>query len=156
LTPPGVRFEWGSFSFDGMVEGMEETLEFFSPEGKPLRANISLTLTAQKILPRDASKDGRNLPARPGHTPLKVARQGDSLQRMAGADGKDGWQGIAAANAIEDPLRMAPGRFVDLNASVRLGASADAGARVALDAGTSADGPNAALGGSASASVSLG
>src|SRR5687768_15538543 len=31
MAPPGVRFEWGTFAFDGMVEGMEESIEFFSP-----------------------------------------------------------------------------------------------------------------------------
>src|SRR6188474_1870041 len=24
LAPPGIRFQWGSFLFDGMVEGLEE------------------------------------------------------------------------------------------------------------------------------------
>ena len=159
LAPPGVRFEWGTFAFDGMVEGMEESIEFFSPEGKPLRATITLTLSAQKILPRDASKDGGNLPARPGHTPLKVAKQGDSLQGMAGASGKDDWQGIASANGIEDPLRMSAGAFVDIHASV--GGSAGVGFEGSIGAslGSSASvsgGLNASLGGSASASLSLG
>jgi len=159
LAPPGVRFEWGTFAFDGMVEGMEESIEFFSPEGKPLRATITLTLSAQKILPRDASKDGANLPATPGHKPLKVARQGDSLQGMAGANGKDDWQGIASANGIEDPLRMSAGAFVDIHASV--GGSGGAGFEgsigASLGASTSVSGSlNASLGGSASASLSLG
>jgi hypothetical protein len=38
---------------------------------------------------------------------------------MAAADGKGGdWQGIAAANKIEDPLRLAPGTPVDLSLGV--------------------------------------
>ena len=44
LVPPPTRFLWGSFIFDGIVEGLEENLEFFSPDGKPLRASIALTL----------------------------------------------------------------------------------------------------------------
>ena len=158
-APPGVRFEWGTFAFDGMVEAMDETIEFFSPEGKPLRANITLTLSAQKILPRNASKGEGNLRARPGHTPLKVAKQGDSLQSMAGASGKSDWQGIAAANGIEDPLRISPGQFVNLNASV--GGSAGVGLDAAIGASLSVGGGvpgglNASLGGNASASLSLG
>src|SRR5256885_14840249 len=43
FVPPGVRFAWGSFLFDGMVDSLEESLEFFSPEGKPLRASVALT-----------------------------------------------------------------------------------------------------------------
>ena len=158
LAPPGVRFEWGTFAFDGMVEAMDESIEFFSPEGKPLRASINLTLSAQKILPRTNDKTG-TLAASRGHTPLKVAKQGDSLQRMAGAGGKSDWQGIASANGIEDPLRMSPGQFVNLNASaggpggVRRDASV--GATLSAAGGVSG-GLNASLGGNASASLSLG
>src|SRR5262249_36974858 len=46
-VPPGVRFLWGSFKFDGLMDSLDETLDFFSPEGKPLRANLSLGLSGQ-------------------------------------------------------------------------------------------------------------
>ncbi len=161
LAPPGVRFEWGTFAFDGMVEAMEETIEFFSPDGKPLRAGISLTLSAQKILPRDNSKDTGNLPARTGHQPLKIAKQGDSLQGMAAGLGKDDWQSIATANGIEDPLRIAPGQFVNLNAgigvSIGSSTSSTSGATVgAMLEGSAGVGLNASLGGASSASLSIG
>jgi len=110
LAPPGVRFVWGSFMFDGMVDGIEESLEFFSSKGKPLRASVSLTLSQQKIL-EVKFKDSEGA----GTKPLKAAKQGESLQSMAGKSGKGDWQAIAAANGIEDPLRMAPGKLVDLN-----------------------------------------
>jgi phage tail-like protein len=42
--PPPVRFAWGTFRFDGHVEALEETLDFFSPDGRALRARLSLTL----------------------------------------------------------------------------------------------------------------
>src|SRR5215217_4740450 len=45
--PPGVRFIWGTFQFDGIMETLEESLEFFSPEGRPLRASVSLGLSQQ-------------------------------------------------------------------------------------------------------------
>src|SRR6266480_7236427 len=41
--PPAVRFTWGSFQFDGIMESMEETLELFSFEGRPLRATLGIT-----------------------------------------------------------------------------------------------------------------
>ena len=48
-APPSVvRFEWGSFSFQGLVESYKETLDFFSPNGVPLRASINLTLASQE------------------------------------------------------------------------------------------------------------
>lgn len=185
LAPPGIRFQWGSFLFDGMVEALEETLEFFSPDGKPLRAAIALTLSQQKILVSSFEGDGK-VPNRPGQTPLKSAKQGDSLQGMAGKDGKQDWQGIAAANGIEDPLRMSPGQLVNLEAGVGVGvnggasfgasagvsfgasagmsggvsagasASASASASIGASAGVAASGPNAALGGSAGGTISFG
>ena len=174
LAPPGVRFQWGSFLFDGMVEGMEESLEFFSPDGKPLRASMSLTFSQQKILKTDFSGDGR-VPTAPGQAPLKSAKQGDSLQNMAARGGKSDWQSIAAANGVEDPLRMAPGQLVNLNARVGGGASfgvsigttgsAAVGVGVAIppSLGPSAGAPvsagvglNASLGGSVGGSLSIG
>jgi hypothetical protein len=146
LVPPGVRFQWGSFLFDGMVDGLEETLEFFSPDGKPLRASINLTLSQQKILEVTFTGDGVTQP------PLQAARQGDSLQGMAGKKGKDDWQSIAAANGLEDPLRMAPGQLVDLNARASIGSSRSIGASLSASLSTSvtasADGRglNASLG----------
>jgi hypothetical protein len=161
LAPPGIRFQWGTFLFDGMVEALEETLEFFSPDGKPLRASVNLTLSQQKILETDFKGDGK-VPARPGHAPLKAAKQGDSLQNMAAQNGKDDWRPIAAANGIEDPLRMAPGQLVNLNAGVAIGGSAGAtfgaSAGVSFGASASAGGAslNASLGGAASGSLSFG
>src|ERR1044072_204392 len=63
-VPPAVRFAWGSFLFDGMVDSLEESLEFFSPEGKPLRASVALALSQQKILetkydPKQGQRLGR-------------------------------------------------------------------------------------------------
>ncbi|HUE78383.1 MAG TPA: peptidoglycan-binding protein [Sphingomicrobium sp.] len=122
LIPPGVRFSWGSFLFDGMVEGLDESLEFFSPDGKPLRANISLTLSQQKILVSEFTGEGKV--STPGQAPLSAAQSGDSVQGVAAAGGKGGdWQGIAAANGIEDPLRLKPGQLLNLNASISAGAS---------------------------------
>lgn len=155
LAPPGVRFVWGSFMFDGMVDGLEETLEFFSPEGKPLRASVGLTLSQQKILKVEFDKGGK-VPLRPGHKPLKVAKQGEPLQKMAGKNGKGDWQSIASANGIEDPLRMAPGQLVDLNA-VAVAAAGIGAASLGVGAGASVGrGLNAALGGAASGSLSIG
>ena len=42
--PPPVRFVWGEFRFDGHVEALQETLDFFAPDGRPLRARLALSL----------------------------------------------------------------------------------------------------------------
>jgi hypothetical protein len=135
LAPPGIRFQWGSFLFDGMVDGIEQSLEFFSPDGKPLRASISLSLSQQKILEATFEGDGQ-VPAQPGRRPLTGAKQGDTLQSLAAKGGKMDWQSIAAANGIEDPLRLAPGQLIDLNAGISGGVSGGAGVNIGAGFGT--------------------
>jgi phage tail-like protein len=41
---PATRLQWGTFRFDGHVEALEESLELFSADGRPLRARVELTL----------------------------------------------------------------------------------------------------------------
>lgn len=120
FVPPGVRFAWGSFTFDGLIDSIEESIEFFSPEGKPLRASISLGLSQQTILLNTlgagsglAGAAGR--PALPGTTPLTAAAAGSTLQGLAAAVGAE-WQQVAAANGIANPRQLVPGQLIDLQA----------------------------------------
>jgi phage tail-like protein len=46
---PPVRFVWGELRFDGHVEALDETLDFFSPDGRPLRARLSLSLRGETL-----------------------------------------------------------------------------------------------------------
>jgi phage tail-like protein len=48
-VPRAVRFLWGSFQFDGVMESLEETLELFSADGKPLRASVDIVISRQEI-----------------------------------------------------------------------------------------------------------
>lgn len=122
-VPPGVRFLWGSFQFDGIVDSMEESLEFFSSDGRPLRASISMGLTQQEIgalrnenFQPNAAGGGQ--PATPGTRPLAQAASGSTIQGMASGRGMGAnWQDIAAANGIENPRMLQPGKFIDLNAA---------------------------------------
>ena len=93
-------------SFQGRRRGVGGTLKYFRRR-EALRASINLTLSQQKILKR---LQGRRQVTRPGQ-PLKAAKQGDSLQNMA-ARTEGRLASIAAANGIEDPLRMAAGALV--------------------------------------------
>jgi hypothetical protein len=118
FAPPGVRFLWGQFKFDGLIDSLEESLEFFSSDGKPLRASIALGLSQQAILKVEYG-DAARLPGRgsaPGTQPLTSAAAGASLQALAAAAGAGAdWQSIAQANGIENPRLLAPGQLVNLN-----------------------------------------
>jgi hypothetical protein len=145
--PPSVRFAWGSFQFDGIMEAMEETLEFFSFEGKPLRATVSLTLTQQKITefkPKEISSGPgvtRKAGKAPGTSPMNEAPAGSSLQSMASnspnGSGAD-WQSIASFNGIENPRLMGAGTLIDFNppdASIGASASVDLGVSLNVSIG---------------------
>jgi hypothetical protein len=147
FIPPSVSFRWGSFRFDGIMESMEENLELFSFEGRPLRANVAITLTQQKITAFQFS----NVPDPPAATlqggapagsyPMNEAKSGTSLQNMVAnqpgmGPGSD-WQSVALANGIENPRLLQPGQLINLNP-----------ANVGINAGAS-------LGGSASVSASV-
>ena len=122
---PALKFHWGRFSFIGVMEGMEETIELFSNDGRPLRSTVSFTLAQQEILAFNSGQ-GPRLPAtataagsKPvGTAPLTPATSGDTLQSLADRSGQGAdWQGIAAANGIENPRLLAPGQLVNINTS---------------------------------------
>src|SRR5262249_47458104 len=136
FIPPAVRFLWGSFQFDGLMDSLEESLEFFSPDGRPLRASMSLALSQQKItlftFRPTANPPGSGGPggAAPGTRPLTEAPAGSTLQGLTAGLGLGlSWQGIAAANGIENPRLLAPGQLIDMNVSASAGASASLGAQ---------------------------
>jgi hypothetical protein len=129
FKPPAVRFLWGTFKFDGIMESLEESLEFFSADGVPLRASLTLGISQQGIEfapppKRPPAGGGPTAPGSttPGTSPLTAAAAGQSLQSLAAAAGASAnWQAIAAANGIDNPRLLQPGQLIDLNATVSFG-----------------------------------
>ena len=119
LAPPAIRFLWGSVLFEGVMESMDETLEFFSAEGRPLRARVSVVITSQEIQFQIAAIASANA-AVPGTTPQTPVAEGDSLQQTMDRQGSaEGWQDVAEANDIENPRSLPPGSLVDTGRPVR-------------------------------------
>lgn len=117
-APPGVRFLWGRFLFEGVMESMNETLELFSAEGVPLRATVSVGLAQQDIVFRfgDQQAPNRGSTPSPGSRPQQAARAGDSVQSMAARAGNAaGWPEVAQRNGVENPRQLAPGTPLDLS-----------------------------------------
>jgi len=124
-VPPGVRFLWGKFLFDGIVESLEENVEFFAADGRALRAGVTLNLIQQSILVPAFTGDGRvTRPgaggAGPGAVALAPARSGQSLQQMS-----DGMSGGAASL----------GARIGVSASIGVGAGFAASPGAAFGAG---------------------
>ncbi len=139
-TPPGLRFSWGNFLFDGIVESMEESIEFFSPKGEALRASITLNMIQQEILVPAFSGDGTVMGARP----LWPAGGGQSLQALqdaakaAGAAPASGGGGGGAAqpgSGASPGAGGGAGLGAGLSAGIGAGASAGVGAGLGLSTG---------------------
>lgn len=115
--PPGVRFVWGTFLFDGVMDSMDETLEFFSEDGKPLRARVAISLSRQEIQLQFNTQQSTGLGSTgtPGTQPQQQVRAGESVQQAAARAGRPrDWQSIAAANGVENPRRPEPGTLLSM------------------------------------------
>jgi hypothetical protein len=128
----GCLFLWGTFSFTGLVESYNETLEFFSASGVPLRAAVSLSLQENRY-------KIANIPQRvPGAAqPLPPGRQIGLALTNAGMDPTD-WRSTALANGMETP-RFSVSGSVDVSIGANLSASAMAAAGSGFSVGASAN-----------------
>ncbi len=151
-APPVVRFEWGNFSFQGMFEQFKETLDFFSANGVPLRAKVSVSLAEQDIVytpEAEASadvSDALDIP-QPADVPVK-----DAAPDASAADHRA--QG--ALNGL-DSLRFGDGGSLTLSADAGIGASGGISGGIGGGVGGSVGGRlggGAGLTGSLSASAS--
>ena len=109
--PPVVSVSWGdgsqdrfNFPFVGVVTSLTQNFTLFSSAGKPVRAN--LTVTVLEFL--DWKKD--ELETDPEFT-TRLVKRGDSLSSIAAEFYHDPmrWRVIAEANRIDDPRRLSPG-----------------------------------------------
>lgn len=99
VAPKRCLFAWGTFVFVGIMESFDETLEFFSSEGTPLRATVSLKLTESRFQFRseEAQAAQRDTPT--------LGSDADSVAETnagAGKDEKD-WRETAMYNGVESP-----------------------------------------------------
>ena len=154
--PPLFQFTWGSFSFTGMIETYNETLDFWSSEGVPLRSSVQVTIQAV----------GEDKPPTGGPTQavLNTAPPGGLGATGVATNAGDPRAGraLAAANGVENmrmsaggPLVVAGGVQLQAAAGFSLSMSAGVGASIGFGIGASAGG-GASLGFGAGASGGIG
>jgi hypothetical protein len=127
---PTLCFEWGAYKFEGTMEGYRETLDFFSPNGVPLRASLSLSLAAtdaQVFVGGDTSKTWAVTgelapmntvevpPAPPAARGLSSSPMG--LATLAG--NPRAARALAAANGVEN-LRFGASTGMAVSAGIKL------------------------------------
>lgn len=100
-APQRCRFQWGSFQFTGMLASYGETLDFFAPEGIPLRATLALSFkedryqfdqTATQAAAREAPTLGGG----------GAGQSAASAAQAAGGDPRD-WRALATLNDLDNP-----------------------------------------------------
>lgn len=112
-VPPKVVFAWGLYSFTGIVTSYDETLNFFSHDGVPLRAGVKLTLTDNHL----------NFPGNQGKCLALADRSPPQLSLVANLGGA-----IDVAGALGNPRAARAIASLNGSASLRF----DAGASLAV------------------------
>src|SRR5262249_10866820 len=128
--PPVILFEWGSYKFQGMVETFKETIDFFAPNGVPLRATVNLTISQQDEVfettdgsrgfetQRSPSLDAVQLPPAGGDGGGSGSSEDATGVATRSGDPRAA-RGIASANGLES-MRFTAGASLTVGASVQL------------------------------------
>lgn len=150
-TAAVVLFSWGSFQFQGMFRSYQETLDFFSPEGVPLRAAVSISMDEQNRVINERASASGGVGA--------VLAVGGNLTLLAGQIGDPrAARGIGLANGSVS-LRLDAGASLEIGAQVSISAAAGfaTGASVGFGVGAgSGIGVGAGLGASAGFGAGVG
>jgi nucleoid-associated protein YgaU len=106
--PPVVKIAWGAaeptnsdFPFFGVITQLTQTFKLFSHDGKPLRADVSVTFLEFLYPEKDIHLTD------PDFTTRRV-RRGDTLSAIAAEAYGDParWRIIAETNGLDDPRQL--------------------------------------------------
>jgi Contractile injection system tube protein len=120
FVPPLVTFQWGTFIFSGIAESYRETLDFFSADGVPLRAQVALSLKEQAGEFTALERPNPRGTASPAafEVPSALGSGGAAGVASRGGDLRAA-RAIAAANG-ETSLRFSAGASLALGGGVQL------------------------------------
>ena len=112
--PPILMFEWGKnpalTGFRGYLKQVQAKFVLFDGNGNPLRATANLTLEEVPVPPKKQNPTSGAIHGRRSY----LVADGDSLAAIAWREYEEPglWRGIAAFNAIDDPLRVRSGTTI--------------------------------------------
>src|SRR5271165_2991645 len=107
-APPVLSFDWGAYHFQGFMESFKETIDFFSADGIPLRALVSIGLARQDNVFDAGSQDTNaktagSLVPTAGGGPGGPASTGPSTTAAATQGGDpSAARALASANGLEN------------------------------------------------------
>ncbi len=138
-APSVLSFDWGAYQFQGFMESFKETIDFFSADGIPLRALVSIALARQDNVfdAGSANTDGRL--RQPAYRRAVRRTRGETYGGQLGGD-PNATRALASANGLENPrftggAALEVGGGIQLNAAVGFVASASAGGGIGISGG---------------------
>lgn len=161
-APPVLSFEWGAYQFQGFMESFKETIDFFSADGVPLRALVSVGLARQDNVfdaGSGASTDtsGSLVPTGQNMSVTQAATQGGDPNAT---------RALASASGVDNPrftggTSLQVGGGIQLNAAVGFVASASAGGGIGVSGGlglslTASSGAGVSAGAGGGISIGIG
>ena len=155
-APKRCLFQWGSFEFVGLVESFDETLDFFSPEGTPMRATVALKLKEDRFQFRSRETQAAQQET-PAITPTEGSAAPDRDSSLYNGVENPRQPGVPALAKPNLSPSAALSASASIKASASIGVSASIGASVGVSGGVSAGfGASAGAGFSAGAGLSAG
>jgi nucleoid-associated protein YgaU len=112
-APPPVRFSWGKFEFDAVIERIGRKVTMFHPDGSPARVTLSVNFKEYRTL-RQLIEEPRRESA--DKTKRRVVVGRESLWLIASREYDDAgeWVRIAQRNDLDDPREISPGDWLEL------------------------------------------
>lgn len=115
-APKRVQFRWGSIIFNGLITQYQETFDYFSPGGVPLRSKVQITITEQEFR-------------------YEVSAAERAVARAAAPPAPAGLRDAAAAAGANSLLDMGPsGLSLGLSPGLSSALNASASAGISLEA----------------------
>jgi len=133
-VPWALRFQWGDFIFEGILDSATEDVDLFAPNGTPLRAKVDVQITGQR-------RQELALETGPGATPFtnapipgeamsgapgtaggapddrtETAQDGESAAGFAARLGLNPAAWRSFADQIDDPLSLPAGLPINVGA----------------------------------------
>lgn len=112
-APPAVRFSWGVFLFQAVIDKISQRFTMFRADGTPVRATLSVTFTQYRTIREQLEAPRRNSSDK---TKYRRVEGSDDLWLLAHREYGDValWRHIARANRIDEPRRLVPGTLLVL------------------------------------------
>jgi hypothetical protein len=134
---PVIEFRWAGKLFEGVVESMTQTIEYWTREGIPLRATVQLSLKETGSPEYDKYlHTTRPEPPTPSVTPTPASGDKPATDVATKGGNPAAGRSVAAFNGLES-MRGGIGGAVGASAGASVGASAGVGGSASASAGAS-------------------